>query len=355
MDLGVFRKVRLASLSVLLGALLFGACNQDPIFYGISLEVEPVDPRIVGMPSNIVAAAGKVYVASKFNESIHVYEGTGWQRIRGPGGQILELAATTNQVYALTGKPGSSSLYTLDTSATNVDWKPVTSTYKNIQSIYGAKDTLFACAMIDTSTFVMLWDVDETLQKLTGGSGFLYGAVNHGSDYYLATGTGIYTRNGETLTLVSGSGTEPVIGLITLKDMVVGVRRDGTLLYGDSSSFTQVKESGVTFTGAIAAWKKDNEETDALLLLGIQGGSTAATHGYREILLSDGSLLSTDLGLRTPGKAEPSSVSDYDKYYSSIGKHPIVNLYQAPDGILFAGTTKNGLWSYRNDQWNAEP
>ncbi|MDR1030274.1 MAG: hypothetical protein LBL76_05320, partial [Treponema sp.] len=114
MDLGVFKKVRLASWSVLLGVLLFCSCNQDPIFYGISLEVEPVDPRIVGMPSNIVAAAGKVYVASKFNESIHVYEGTGWRRISGPGGRIIELATTDTKVYALTGEPGSSTLYALD-------------------------------------------------------------------------------------------------------------------------------------------------------------------------------------------------------------------------------------------------
>jgi hypothetical protein len=263
------------------------------------------------------------------------------------------LATTDTKVYALTGEPGSSTLYALDVLGTNADWKPVTSDYKNIQSIYGAKDTLFACAMLDTSTFVTLYDKGGALQAL-GGSGFLQGAVYLDPNYYLA-GTGIYTLNGDALTLVSDSELT-VIGLIALKDIVVGVSRDGTILYGNSDGFTQAKETSVTFTGAIAAWKKDGEGTDAvLLLLGIQGGSTAATHGYREILLSNGNLVSTDLGLRTPGKAEPSSVSDYDKYYSSLGKHPVVNLYQASDGILFAGTTKNGLWSYRNDQWNAEP
>jgi hypothetical protein len=353
--LGVFKKVSLASLSVLWGSILFCSCGQDPIFYGISLEVEPVDPRIVGMPTNIVAVAGKVYVASKSSGTIHAYDGTtGWQRLGGPGGRIIELAATATHVYALTGEPGSSALlYALEASDANSAWKPVTSSYRNIQSIYGAGEELFACAMIDPSTFVMLHEVEGTLQLLTGGSGFLRGAVSKGTDYYLA-GTGIYTLAGETLTRVSGTEEFTVIGLITLKDKVVGVSTGGIILYGDSEGFTRA-DTGVTFTGAIASWKKDGEETDALLLLGIQGGSVAATHGYREILLSEGTLLPDALGLRIPGQNEPSSVSDYDKYYSSLGKHPVVSLYQAADGILFAGTTKNGLWSYRNNQWNAEP
>ena len=63
MTLRVFKKLSFAFGSVVLGGLLWGSCNQDPIFYGISLEVEPVDPRIVGMPTHIVAIGDTFYTA----------------------------------------------------------------------------------------------------------------------------------------------------------------------------------------------------------------------------------------------------------------------------------------------------
>jgi hypothetical protein len=61
---------------------------------------------------------------------------------------------------------------------------------------------------------------------------------------------------------------------------------------------------------------------------------------------------------QTPGSGFPSSVNDDDRYSSTIGIHVITALHQAKDGVLFAATTKNGLWSYRTHDgkvvWNAE-
>ncbi|MDR2392569.1 MAG: hypothetical protein LBD93_00185 [Treponema sp.] len=351
----VFKRVRVTCRSMLLGGLLFCSCNQDPIFYGISLEVEPVDPRLVGMPTRIVAVEDSLYVASKFSSAIHCYEGaSGWKEVpKRPGGAILELAATETQLYALTGEPGSTALYALSVSDTNADWKQITSNYGNIQSIYGAGDRLFAGAMIDTSTFGMFYDNAGKLEALSGGSGFLQGAAVYAGTYYLA-GTGIYSLEGTSLTLVSDTAGITVVGLLQVGDGILGVG-DGKILYGPSGGFT-VEDKGVTFTGALALWGKKGKEAKTLLLLGIQGSSTSTTHGYRELVLKEDSLDPGDMSLKTPGNnPEASSISNYDKYSSSLGKHPVMALFQAPDGILFAGTTKNGLWSYRNEQWNAEP
>ncbi|MDR3171287.1 MAG: hypothetical protein LBU17_06605, partial [Treponema sp.] len=139
----------------------------------------------------------------------------------------------------------------------------------------------------------------------------------------------------------------------------------GQLLYGDSNSFT-VTSSGYNFTGALAlSQTKVNEEVPVhLLLLGIHGSTSSTTHGYREIVLNTDRTLPSNLGLNTPGRdSDHSSVSNYDTYNSTLGKHPVISMLQAPDKIdthmtLFAATTKNGLWSYRSRngewQWNAE-
>ena len=358
MKLSGFKRLSFALGSVVFGGLLWGSCNQDPIFYGISLEVEPVDPRIVGMPTHIVAIGNTFYTASKFSKDIQAYKKDGgWHTLSpGPGGPIIDLAATESHLYALTGEPGATALY---------KWDPVTDAGEavgnagRIQSIYGANKKLFACA--GTDPFTLLHDNGGTLEELSGGNGFLQGAVYKGTDYYLA-GTGIFRLAGTNLTVVTGTEGSVFSGLIVLEDQVVGVSGQTLFVLSPEGALQEKKDMGATFTGAMALWGKKVEpaqeapEPKTLLLLGIQGSSTSTTHGYREILLSNGTLNPGDMDLRTPGRdPSNSSVSDYDKYNSSLGKHPVLTLFQAADGILFAGTTKNGLWSYRNDQWNAEP
>lgn len=349
MALRVLRKLRFASWGVLLGGLLLCSCNQDPIFYSISLEVEPVDPRIVGMPTHIVALGDRFYVASKFSRTIQWYDAEGWHELPRPGGPIMELAATQSHIYALTGEPGSAGLYKWDGDG---DWESIANA-AHIQSIYGVEDRLFAGAMTGTSTFTMWYDNNGVLEALSGGSGFLTGAVYDGSAYYLG-GTGIYKLEETTLTLVPETEGLTMAGLITLGDTVVGV--SGKKLLSIKSGAVTQQDLGVTFTGAMALWGKEPKPAEkTLLLLGMQGSSTSTTHGYREIPLSNGSLPDA-VALSVPGRdPSNSSASDYDKYNSSLGKHPVLTLFQADDGVLFAGTTKNGLWSYRNEQWNAEP
>jgi hypothetical protein len=310
------------------------------------------------MPTHIVAIGDTFYTASKFSKTIQCYDGeTGWYELpKRPGDPIIDLAATESHLYALTGEPESTALYKWDPTATDADWEAVANA-AHIQTIYGVHKKLFACA--GTGAFTMLDDdTNGALAELSGGSGFLQGAAYNETDYYLA-GTGIYRLDDTTLTVVPVPETDgsTFSGLMALQDNTLVGASGGTLFVLSEEGALTKKDMGATFTGAMALWKKEpKQEAATLLLLGIQGSYTSTTHGYREILLSSGTLNTDDMDLRTPGRdPSNSSVSDYDKYYSSLGKHPVMTLFQAADGILFAGTTKNGLWSYRNEQWNAEP
>jgi hypothetical protein len=208
------------------------------------------------------------------------------------------------------------------------------------------------------------------LNLLQSDVSLLKGAAYDGTTYYLATaGSGIFTitdpSSGEPQ-LVNTSGYNNIVGIIRVGDKIVAVNReDGYILYGNASGFTMVDTDASLFTGALAIYKKDDTR---LLLLGIQGkSSTSTVHGYREILLnSDGTLDTAAMSLRSPGENKLSSVADdpdgtddYERYKVTIGKQPLSSIIQAPNGRLFATTTKEGLWSYKERGngtfvWNAE-
>jgi hypothetical protein len=137
-----------------------------------------------------------------------------------------------------------------------------------------------------------------------------------------------------------------------LKDTVVAVSR-GDILYGPVDGKFTAASGGVVFTGGLGLWENDDASVK-LLLLGIQGGSSSTSHGYREIVLNaDGTLDPGNISLNNPG-GEKSTITNVDKYNSSLRRHPVIGFLQAPDKILFASTTKDGLWAYRNEVWNAE-
>ncbi|MDR3335390.1 MAG: hypothetical protein LBT13_10990 [Treponema sp.] len=367
---GVLKKACVLLVVLICGTLVL-ACPQDSIFYGISYEVKPLDPRIKGTPTNIVTDGDKLYVASKFNKTIYQYGilpsgSLGWSTVEpAPGGEIMELAATQDYLYALTGEPGTMSLRRKHTKGADLNWETISpdGVYKNLQTIYGAGTRLFASAMISTTEFAILYEEDTSneLHVLKSDAKCLNSAVYDETNYYLATaGDGIITFSNPSTPITNTEGLN-ILGLIRISDTIVAVSSNGQLLYGDSSGFT-VSSPGYNFTGALALTKVDEEVH--VLLLGIHGSASSTTHGYREIVLTDGTLNPGNLGLNTPGKdPDHSSVSNYDTYNSTLGKHPVTSILQAPDTLdttmtLFAATTKNGLWSYRQRnrewQWNAE-
>jgi hypothetical protein len=379
----VLRKGKIVLRRLFLGLVLgitLVSCKQNPIFFSISQEVEPRDPRINGMPTAIVQVGATLYVASRFSETIHQYGNGRWSSIpRQPGGKILELAAAGNHLYALAGDPGSQGLRKLNMNNGGT-WETVETGNADVQSIYGAGDYVFAGIMTDTGKssdgtsvngFEIWYTREDTaiLRRLKERTAFLTGAVHDGTTYYLAVGTneiditsepggGIYTFNGTGVTMSPAAGSEKLnmVGIIMVKDIVVGITRGGGIVYGKDGNF-EVSSHSITFTGALGLWEKEGRH---LLLLGIQGGSSSTVHGYREVKLRpDGTLDSGALGLQIPGEdPEHSSVTNNNKYNSTIRRHPVMGFLQAPDTVLFAATVKNGLWSYRErdgeDVWNAE-
>jgi hypothetical protein len=94
-----------------------------------------------------------------------------------------------------------------------------------------------------------------------------------------------------------------------------------------------------------------------LLLIGVKGA--VYNLGYREAWVNG----SDGFALRSPGGSTQDSsirVEDKDKYSATLAKCAVNSLIQADDGsgggwpVIFASTQKDGLWSYRNNEWNAE-
>jgi hypothetical protein len=344
------------------GLLLF-SCGQDPIFYEISLEEELVPPRISGTPTNIVVFDQKMYVAG---ETLHQYgqDGSGnplWDRPDPqPPGKISALAATDTHLYALTGELSQARLYRQEKGSAG--WTLITnnSDYPVLQNMYGDGQGLFVGAQKRTDGgYAILYERNGALTFLQDGTGLLKGAVWDGSSHLLATyGGGIFQVDGSmTFSPDALQGTAGINfeGLIDTGSAIAAVSRNGSVYSGNAAGFTEIIPGGPKFTGALALGKTG--DGSALLFLGVQGGSGSG--GYREILLSD-----APWKIRTPGRDKPSSVSNYERYHSSIANHPVNHIFQVPKEIdpamtIFASTQKDGLWSYRERdgswQWNREP
>jgi len=129
-------------------------------------------------------------------------------------------------------------------------------------------------------------------------------------------------------------------------------------------SFSDGRDS----TGALAIWKDKDNPTKNLLLVGrmeyYQSTTSGYSNGYVEIEID-----TTTGGIKegaefnVPGKSSPTSIDNYDRYVSSLGKKIINYFIQAPSSIdsnmtLFASTQKDGVWSYRTRNgeklWNSE-
>jgi hypothetical protein len=354
--------------------ILVFSCRQDPVFLGISHEEEPKDPRIKGTPTNIVVFDQWLCVTSIGSESVQRYNKDGWTAFPDPGGKVWGLAATEKYLYALTGSSESPSFRRMGKDGKWSDIStPDTGGYMPVNA-YGAPGVLFAGAYkVEDGgpkyALFYLKDGDTALSLLMEDCGKLMGAAWDGANYYyIATEKGIYAADAGP---VLKNGGKPVwegeaAGIISLNPGIAAAGRNGTLLYDPQEdkgaiSFKQSDKLVDIFTGAMTAWTgKDGEGQErSLLLLGIQSSSsTSYTHGYREITLDNGKPL---LGsFHTPGEDEPSTVEDKYKYKDTIGQHPLSSILQTPAaiddrGIIFASTSKSGLWSCRDKVWNAEP
>jgi hypothetical protein len=348
-------------LCALLTPVFLASCSQDAIFYIISREEKIKKPRIPGVPTNIVEYNGDVYVANY--SSLHRYSGGGnWEKLGKPGGNFIALAATSNRLYALmmTGsRPDSARLYR---SQNGNNWNEVdfaAGGYPNLQTIYADTTTLFAGAwdgyFTGTQNYAIFYDNGTNLQQIITNTSLLTGAAYSGTNHYLATNEdGIYVASGtppsSPTQLYNSADSNDTdrnsVGIITVGTNVVAVERQGDILSANATTFSVLASPNQTMTGAIALWPSTG--TPQLLLLGVQ------VNGYREIVLTAGNIGS--MALQVPGTVDTvSSVPKDGVYSATLGSRQVNFLYQAPDGTLFASTQGEGLWSCRDNQWNAEP
>jgi hypothetical protein len=371
---------------------------------------DPDDPEnnTIRVPV-LYAASGRLYWYGKASDSGKPRWNLEEYRIPQPGGKIIALAVTNERLYALCLR-GTSLNATLRYIGQGKDdeWQPVKSgesEYTLIQSIYADSATgrLFAGARrSNRDDYALLYvDDDDTLKRLKPNTSMLSGVVWRGGSYYLSTsGSGIFQveesdlgnpavnwpekqlQDGAAVDDESKRNNRIFKSIIKLEDdMIIAVERNGGILYEvDAGVFLPIYHydedgnedrrfaTGRYAMGAITLWE-DPIHGRKKLVVGIQGGLYATTtlsytNGYVEFDLTyPGGSFDKSATRRDANRLE--TVDDPDRYTTSLGKHPINHLFQAPDFIdgertFFASTQTAGLWSYRDRsdnggwQWNAE-
>jgi len=376
-------------LTALLLAAVFwalGSCN-DPVFYTISQEVEPIDPRINGSPTNFAVFGGVMYAAS--GSKLHGYSGGSWKAGPNPGGKILQIASTGDYLYALCNE-GTGVKTTLK-RFNNSTWEILgmeNPSSRRLQFIYAAGDRLFAGVSYSYSFSIMYVDKGapanaaiKDLIRADNGSitvGEISGAAYDGTDYYLCTrDAGVFKTDDPA------SGAAPLIGgsnllftgMINLSDdntenKIVLIERYGDIYtVGETvAQLGNISMGSRMSTGALAVWVDKDDPSRRLLLAGRQDWlaysvDSGYTYGYLELELDENGVKAGSQ-YSEPGLNFPSSIinGDNERYTSTIGKYPVNHIFQAPREIdsemtLFAATQKNGVFSYRDRdpwQWNAE-
>ena len=373
-------------LSVILLGLFSLSCKQDSIFYDISIEPEPRRALIPGSPTDMVVLKNQLFVGARMGNRIYRYSSTNgvpaWGYIVLPEGTLGDLATDGEYLYVLIfrgGDPLSSSVI----KRLNLgDWswdKDVSIDGYSIQTLYGVQGHIFAGGQQNSNrqNFVIMYHnpLGDYLAVSVTRVSLLTGAarLSDGTVYLSTLGNGIYTFiRGATYGPINGTTGASIAGIIETGGLIVGVSSDGGIYSGSSNGFSRVS-TGVNYTGAMALWyDPENQSVPSLLLMGIRGRGVSRTHGYRELPLIDG-LPAAEIQIRIPGSDSLSSVSNEAKYTASIGVHPVETILQIPDVSrggpidyrvfsgnpawkppIFAGTSKNGLWAYRDGEWNTE-
>ncbi|MCL2764910.1 MAG: hypothetical protein FWD40_06480 [Treponema sp.] len=344
---------------------LLASCN-DPVFYTVSRELPPLIPRIAGSPTNLVNFDGKMYVASGRN--LFNYQNDVWNHMQLPG-WIRDISATNNYLYAcIEGNP------MLKRSADGIAWEDISTEGLNIQSLFGAGNQLFFSVLTGSVyEFYYVQDGSSSAVPIDGTFSLLSGIAFNGT-YFLCTSDGIYYTTGGSpiITLVPETSSRNFRGIILLGDnvTVVAITRGGDLFnitVGGAVSLNVSmggRPSNDKGTLAVYTTKWEGHVPIFMLLAGTQdvlnSFSSSDTHGYLELELSLAGGFEAGSSFRWPGSFPSSSVHDYERYLSSIGKHGVNHILQAADGVLFASTQQKGVWSYRDRshiggwQWNAE-
>jgi hypothetical protein len=414
-------KVRMMKIYLLKLLTLFliiyslDSCH-DPIFYTVTQETPLIPPLIDGSPSNFVEFKNEIYVASgkriwKYGKNEQ--SECKWSKMNLSdeklGNYIASLAKTDNSLYVhyLNKNFGGIRRFN-ENGNSNV----VLNEY--IQTIYASANVLFICTRKSANTYTIYYlddssfdinDPSGNIKKIEGITSMLNGVAydSNSKYYYLCTSSGIFymkknefdSSSGKNVFKVKKENEEDKIimgftGIINLNENSVAAIKDNGDLYeindtviAKKTSFNDNRES----TGALAIWFRDKTDTKpSLLLVGrdeyYYSTISRYTNGYVEIALGTYDIIDPetdtvignkfgilpDAKFNEPGKVSPptpTTIDNYERYVSSLGKKIINYFIQAPfaidpDMTLFASTHKNGVWSYRDRYdgegitWNAE-
>jgi hypothetical protein len=383
--------------TLLLIGLVLGACDQDAIFYHISQEVEPLEPRIEGAPTNLAVfertypdpanpvtalfvASGKLHwyiPPSDVNDQKNPQKW--WDRkdldIPGPGGNmIMSLAATDRYLYVLTASDashiGSFALKRISKGGTN--WErilpdsadTIAQNHPYLGYIFTDSGKLFVSARTAGTTqkgndYAILYMNEDTLpasngsvpglKGLASGVGVPRGAANSGPSHFLATGSGIFmTRTSvsqdlDPATLVPNSDKD-FMGIISFeynsKHTVLGIERSGDLYSVTETGIQSIINDIGIASGGLALWRNPGDPAGSpprALLVGIQGSLSMTTsvynNGYREVDIDSTGSITSSSAVHEPGIGSFTSASNNERYRSTIGKYPVNFIFQAPPAI----------------------
>ena len=354
-------------ISLFSGFMLAG-CDQEALFWVIAHELPPIGPVIGGHPSPIVLSANTLYVSN----DVGIWY---WDIVPAPDPVIPNwtLMYPQPQVRIRDLAVVGTTLFALDFNGTvhvwnGTNWSDIDGP-GTVQRIFGAGSFLFAGTFDGVENYAICsMSVPGTaLSERQTVDGLLRGAAQSGGTYVLGTqGDGLYTGSG---TSISKNAAFPdyIMGLTEFAGQIYIVARDRNYPFGSLYRFgdpTNPINSDLRFTGAISGWEKS--PTERLLLLGIQGAGGSFANGYREIQIGSGGSFSGSFAI--PGIEEPSSMESGTGNNSAIRSRAINHLYAMPSSyssgddihrpLIFASTQSGGLWSYRfrngTAQWNGE-
>jgi hypothetical protein len=234
-----------------------------------------------------------------------------------------------------------------------------------LQSIWGANDTLFVGAKNEADWNVYsVTGADTALSEVLSDCGMLNGVAHDGSNYYIATGKGIYVGTlGSFPDTVVEESDGNATGILNVNGVITAVIRyttdrkpQGKILIYDGSKFNMISSGDSTYTGAMCVWNESG--TEKLLLLGIEASGNY-DNGYRELTLDSNGRPKTNAAQEPaiPGgdlsSVNPDSKSRYD---TGLARYTVHHILQAPDDLVFVATAKNGVWVLDGDEgWNVVP
>jgi hypothetical protein len=375
------KKKSLLIVSWLIFVLLMTvSCAQDSIFFSISTEIAPNDAKIQD-PSEIVVFNNKLFTVTR--KDIWSYNGVTWRKMvnqPSPDGDFKHVAATSAALFVQT--VDSFELWKTENGITWGEKIPNSSSYSKLQGIYAADNQLFVSGAkwnnntAENQDYAILWYNGTKLVSLKenmGDKGRLTGAVHIGNFYYLATLDGIYVLQDSSLAAgalngkdaISGSKDEgSITGLIPdfTQTNLLAVTANGKILTavanGNATFFTEKRDYSSNFNGALNIAKAESGRY--VLMIGGNDRSDNYNYGYRELVLNSDGTFPDTIELGDPGDSIHSSIETSSEsnaeYESSLGREVVTSIIQSPlgDKILFASTGSKGLWSYRNEEWNAE-